>query len=328
MRPILLFFLTAALVCAQRGNPPLTPEQQGKIDAALPTRAPARPKKPRRLLVVTLAKVGDRDVRGHPAIPAANYALGQMGKRTGAFEAVFSNDMEMFRPNKIRQFDAICFQNTQGVLFEDPELKKSLFDYVRSGHGVVGFHAAIATFVQFPVYDQWPWFGRMLGGTENGGHPWDGSTSFTVRVDDPRSPLDAVFQGREFELVDEVMQLQEPGLQERLHELLSVDLEKSTPTPGHRLLPIRLQDHDFPLTWIRNEGKGRIFCAGIGAIPSTFWNGPLLAHFLVGIQYALGDLKADAAPSARGTQSLADIEKRHQQDSGISASEPKMGPPR
>jgi hypothetical protein len=30
-----------------------------------------------------------------------------------------------------------------------------------------------------------------------------------------------------------------------------------------------------------------------------FWNPSLLQHFLAGIQYALGDLKADATPTAR-----------------------------
>ena len=110
--------LSAAFV---RGQQELTAEQKQQIEAALPTKAPAKPKKARRLLVTNLAKVGDRLVRGHPAIPAGNYAIEQMGKRTGAYEVVFSNDIEMFRPDKISQFDAICFNNTQGVLFDDPE---------------------------------------------------------------------------------------------------------------------------------------------------------------------------------------------------------------
>jgi len=118
---------------------------------------------------------------GHPwhgssyaTIPVDNYAIRLMGQRTGAYEAVFSDDVEMFRPERIKQFDAICFLNTGGVLFEDPELRKSLLAFIASGKGFVGIHDAIATFVQYPVYDQWPPFGQMLGATENGGHPWDG----------------------------------------------------------------------------------------------------------------------------------------------------------
>jgi len=293
MKRIVLFLCGVALACGQQ----LTPEQQKQIDAALPAKAPAKPKSPRRILVVTLAKVNDRVVRGHPAIPAANYALEQMGKRTGAFEAVFSKDFELFRPDKIKQFDAVCFNNSQGVLWDDAELKKSLLDFVRGGHGLIGFHAAISTFVQHPVYDQWPEFGRMLGGTENGGHPWGPEDTYTFKVDDPKSPVNAVFHGKGFEVTDEVNQLQEPALREHLHVLLSIDMDKSKPT--HSVLPIRQQDHDFPLTWIRAEEKGRVFCSAIGHVPNPFWNPALLEHFLAGIQYALGDLNADATPSAQ-----------------------------
>ena len=117
-----------------------------------------------------------------------------MGQPTGAFETVFSDDVEMFRPDKLAQFDAICFNNTLAVLFDDPELKKSLLGFVGSGR-IVGFHAAIATFVQYPEYDQWPSFGHMLGATENGGHPWTGVT--TMKVDERRTRSTPGFTGRD-----------------------------------------------------------------------------------------------------------------------------------
>src|SRR3954447_5037727 len=104
--------LCASLVCAQQPAPQqATPEQQQQIEAAIPKKAPAKPKKARRLLVTNFAKNGDRVIRGHSAIPAGNYAIELMGKKTGAYEVVFSDDVEMFRPDKIRQFDAICFNN-------------------------------------------------------------------------------------------------------------------------------------------------------------------------------------------------------------------------
>ncbi len=287
--------LCASLVCGQQ---PFSPEQKQQIEAALPKKAPAKPRKARRLLVTNLAKNGDRVIRGHPAIPAGNYAIELMGKRTGAYEVVFSDDVEMFRPEKIGQFDAICFNNTQGVLFNDPELKKSLMGFITGGHGFIGFHAAIATFVQHPVYDQWPEFGKMLGGTENGGHPWAPTDSFTFKVDDAKSPINAVFKGQGAEIADEVNQVQEPNPREHMHVLLSVDMDK-TPLPKHPMLPVRAQDKDFPLSWIREEGNGRVFYFGLAHSPPVFWNPAMLEHFLAGIQYALGDLKADATPSAK-----------------------------
>jgi type 1 glutamine amidotransferase len=295
MTKSLILLLAGASLCAQPQQQ-LTPEQKQQIEAAIPRKAPVKPAKARRLLVTNFAKNGDRVIRGHPSIPAGNYAIELMGKQTGAFEAVFSDDVEMFRPDKISQFDAVCFNNTQGVLFDDPELRKSLLDFITGGHGFVGIHAAIATFVQHPVYDQWPPFGKMLGGTENGGHPWAPTDTLTFKVDDPKSPLTAVFKGVGFPVTDEVNQLQEPTLRDHLHVLLSVDMEKTGP-PKHSMLPARTQDKDFPLSWIRNEGKGRVFYYGLAHNPNIFWNPAMVEHILAGIQYALGDLKANATPS-------------------------------
>src|SRR6185295_12554243 len=187
----------------------MTPEQKALVDAAIPAKAPVKAKKRRRMLVSNLSMREGKPFRGssYAAIPTANYAFEQMGKRTGAYEPVFSNDIEMFRPGKIEQFDALCFLNTVGVLFEDPELRKSLLDFIAGGKGFIGIHDAIATFVQYPKYDQWPAFGRMLGATENGGHPWNGEV-MTMKVDDPESPITAAFRDIEFKIADQAFQFQ------------------------------------------------------------------------------------------------------------------------
>ena len=249
------------------------------------------------MLVTNLSMRDGKPVRGSSAatIPAGNYAIQQMGKVTGAYEAVFSDDIEMFRPANIKQFDAICFNNTLGVLFDDPELRASLLGFVDSGKGVVGIHDAIATFVQYPKYDQWPEFGRMIGGTENGGHPWNGEV-MTMKVEDPGNPINAAFGGKDFQIADQAFQLQEPVLRDRLHVLLRIDAEKTG--PARRILPARKEDMDFPMSWIRRQGKGRVFYSGLGHGPDVFSNPQMLQHLLAGIQYALGDLPADDAPDS------------------------------
>ena len=60
-----------------------------------------------------------------------------------------------------------------------------------------------------------------------------------------------------------------------------------------------MQDKDFPVSWIRRYEKGRVFYTSLGHYVYIFWNAPVLEHFLAGIQYALGDLKANDTPSAR-----------------------------
>ena len=161
----------------------------------------------------------------------------------------------------------------------------------------MGIHDAIATFVQYPKYDQWPPFGQMLGATENGGHPWDGET-MTVKVEDPKSPLNAVFQGDEFQIADQAFQFQEPTCA-TISTCFSASTWRRPASPSRHILPVRMADKDFPVTWIRAYEKGRVFYSSLGHGAPVFWNAPLLEHFLAGIQYALGDLKADSTPSAK-----------------------------
>ena len=295
--PLGILLLSALSTAQAPQYKPLTAEEIRKIDEALPSKAPAKPKKPRKMLVSNLGKNKEgRVVRGHPSIPHGNYAIEQMGKRLGAYEVVFSDDIEMFRPGKLDQFDAICFNNTVGVLFDDPELKESLLGFIAKGKGFVGFHAAAATFVQYPVYDQWPAFGQMVGGTENGGHPWGPTETITIKIDDPKHPLNAVFKGEGFPIADEIYQLQETDLRGRMRVLLSIDAKQTDVGPKRRILPLRRADLDFPMTWIKPHGKGRVFYSSFGHNPDIFWHKQLLAHFLAGIQYALGDLMADDTP--------------------------------
>ena len=289
--------LVIALCCASLNGQEIQPEQKERIDTAVPRKAQAKPKQPRRMLVTNLSMRDGKPVRGSSAaaIPPGNYAIQQMGKVTGAYEAVFSDDIEMFRPANIKQFDALCFNNTLGVLFDDPELRASLLAFIESGKGFVGIHDAIATFVQYPKYDQWPEFGRMLGGTENGGHPWNGEV-MTMKVEDVTNPINAAFGGKDFQIADQAFQLQEPVLRDHLHVLLRIDAEKSS--PPRRVHPARKGDMDFPMSWIRRRGKGRVFYTGLGHGADVFANAQMLQHMLAGIQYALGDLAADDAPDA------------------------------
>jgi hypothetical protein len=143
------------------------------INNAIPGAAVVSPEKSRKLLVFNM-DIWNGEIRaGHPSVPYANYMLQLMGKKTGAYETYFSNDTMVFQSVYLNQFDAICFNNTVGVLFDDPGLRNNLLEYVYSGKGFFGIHAAGATFCQWPVYDQFPEFGEMLGGFENGGAPME-----------------------------------------------------------------------------------------------------------------------------------------------------------
>jgi hypothetical protein len=110
----------------------------------------------------------------------------------------------------------------------------------------------------------------------------------------PGNPINAAFAATDFQVADQAFQLQEPVLRDRLHVLLRIDPEKTG--PARRILPVRKQDMDFPMSWIRRQGAGRVFYTGLGHGAEVFSNPQILQHLLAGIQYALGDLSADDSP--------------------------------
>ncbi|MDZ7317136.1 MAG: ThuA domain-containing protein [candidate division KSB1 bacterium] len=298
---LLSLFLIIALflvVLSQWAVAEITPEEKAKIEAAVPKEAFAAPQKPRRLLVMNLNLRDSKPSAGHRSTECGNYAL-QLMERTGAFQVVFSNDTLMFRAEALREFDGICFLNTAGVLCNDPTLRMNLLDFVSRGGGFVGIHAAAATFVQWPEYWQFPAFGQMLGAYEDGGHPWKPDETIWLRVEETNHPLTSMFPQSPFPIQDEVFQFRQPYSRDLLRVLLSIDTDKTDMNPQRRFLPERWADRDFAISWIRPYGKGRVFYTSLGHNADIYWHPQVLRHILAGIQYALGDLQADDAPSVR-----------------------------
>ena len=287
----------------------LSDEERNKIDNALPTSATVHSKKHRTLLVVTLNVRNGRVMKGHGSIPYTNYAIKMMGDRTGAYETVFCNDILVFKPENLKLFDAICFNNTAGILFDDTELRNSLLEYVYSGKGFIGIHAAGATFCQYPVYDQFPEFGEMLGGYEDGGHPWAADDWITLKLDEPNHPVNAAFDGKGFDISDEVFQFRELHPRNRLRVLVSIDTSKTDVSPERRILPQRRKDMDLAISWVKGYGRGRVFYTSLGHNPHINWNPKVLKHCLDGFQFAFGDLPAAAIPSNKVTPAIRAQEK-------------------
>jgi type 1 glutamine amidotransferase/sugar phosphate isomerase/epimerase len=283
-------------------------EFRRQIEMAIPKEA-AVPAKPRKLLVINRHVHNGKVVDGHGSIKYANYAFKLIGERTGAFEAYFSRDTLAFKSEVLSQFDAICFNNTGGVLFEDKQLRRNLLEYIYSGKGFIGIHAAGATFVQYPVYDQFPEFGIMMGGYENGGHPWMDHEWINIKVEEPTNPINQVFHSTNFDISDEVFQFSEPYTRDNLRILLKIDTSKTDTGPERRILPERRKDMDLAMSWIRRYGRGRVYYSSFGDNPHVFWDTRILHHNMNGIQYALGDLHAPATPNNKLTPAIEAREK-------------------
>jgi type 1 glutamine amidotransferase len=143
----------------------------------------------------------------------------------------------------------------------------------------------------------WPEWNRIIGGYFK--HHWNYPTKITVKIDDPRSPINAPFKGQPFDVTDEIYTYNQDSFSRtNVHVLTSVDYSKMSPEVRAQESNPRT-DQDYALSWIRREGKGRLFYEALGHHESIYAIRPMLEHILAGTQYALGDLEADDSPSVK-----------------------------
>ena len=281
-----------------RGPDRLKPEERQQIEAAVPRRAIAMPKKPRKMLVTDLQMYS-----GHSTIPHGNLLLELMAKYTGAFEPVFSNDLELLKYPKIKEFDAVYLNNVCGMVHNDPEVREGILRFVREGGGIGGHHAV--TFAN----NNWPGFAEMMGGWAGAHHV----ETQTIKVDDPNSPLTRSFGPASFEHTDEFYQFppSSPYSRDKQHILLSIDVARSDRATGNRFCPpCTRPDQDYGLAWIRTYGKGRTYFTPLGHTSAFYTDQRWTQHLLAAIQYILGDLDADSTPSSKMKATASPEESR------------------
>jgi type 1 glutamine amidotransferase len=268
-----------------------------KIKQAMPGGPQYRPAEKRRVLIFSLSW-GFK----HESIQWGKPMFDIMARKTGAFEAVFSENIAMFEPENLSQFHAVVFNNTNNEIFlpeyldslstnqqakaieYDAALKKSLVDYLKGGGGLAVIHAGLASF------REWPEFGEIIGARFDN-HPWNAGTTVTLKKDEPDHPLIHTFPV-DSKVTDEIYQFKDPYSREKCRVLISVDTSRTDMTVPN----IHREDGDFPISWIKQYGKGRVFYCALGHEKHLFWDRDILQHLLDGIQYATGDLECDDSP--------------------------------
>ena len=366
------------------------PADVEKMMAALPDTAPAKPKQPRKVLVLCKAAGFV-----HSSIPLAAKTVEALGTKTGAWSTTITYESAAITAENLKQYDLLFLDSTTGAFLDDPNdaavtdaRKKALLEFVRSGKGIAGIHAAgdsyhearptasaaagggrggrggpgatlasqmltagdrngdqklsgdelsaladawfdkldtekagkvsqqnfTARFASIlppappaaprtapqgrdPQAGTWPEFDRMIGGFFK--FHWVDPQLITVKIDDPKSPITAMFHGEEFEIHDETYTFgMDTWSRTNLHILTSIDYDKMSDADKAKEDYPRA-DHDYGLSWIRREGKGRIFYEAHGHSERIYAIKPMLEHVLAGVQYAIGDLKADDSPSVK-----------------------------
>jgi len=296
--------LASGAMAQQRQRTTPNPADVQKMESALPAQAQDKPRAQRHVLVFgrTGPKTADQGAGFiHSSIPLGCAAIKAIGDKTGAYQADISYDPTVFDGDGLNKYDAVVLVSTTHDFLADPKDEaiskkriENLLNFVKSGKGLAGFHAACDAYYHVPEY------GQMMGGYFSG---HDGQKELIQVVnDDPKSPISEVFGGQGFEYRDEIYRFLRTGAAtggqvfspSKVHLLLSVDVEKN-----HNEKPGTV----MPVSWIHEFGKGRVFYNSLGHNEYVWWDPKILKFDLAGIQYVLGDLKAD--DSTPGTSKTA-----------------------
>jgi len=286
----------------------LTQEWKDLVAERAPKEPAVEPKEPRKVLVFSL-------VTGfvHWCIPHTEAVVRILGEESGAYETVTSTDVEIFRPERIHEFDAIVLNNNcprrgerdlfhdvivdligqEGEKYADMPMEerralakllyRSLVDYVSEGGGLVLLHGAIVNFNNYEEFSD-------LAGASFHYHPRQ--QEVTLYPAQPDHPVLAPFGGKPFVHYDEPYVLN--GAYDRFNFSPMLEMETSTILPPQDAK--KLSNMPRYVAWIKPHKEGRVFFSSPSHNAQSFERPELLGFLLNGMQYALGDLDCDDSP--------------------------------
>jgi type 1 glutamine amidotransferase len=229
------------------------------------------------------------------------------------FEVVASKDGRLFEPDQIGQWDTFVFEttgdlNTPGTDKTppiSPDGEKALYDAIRGGKGFMGMHCATDTFGHHGPKFKKPGnrdkgaddpYIQMIGG-EFIIHGKQQPSR--IEIADPEFPGIAKgfgASGRSFTITDEWYALK--NFADNLHVIL---VQGTKGMEGHMY-----ERPDFPITWARAFGKGRVFYTSMGHREDV-WENPMYQALLLGaLGWATGRIDANIEPNIRSVTPKAD----------------------
>jgi len=198
--------------------------------------------------------------------PAERFAQVQGMLANRGIEMVYTDSLDDLSAESLAGYDALAvYANIDNL---PGSAEAAIMDYVREGGGIVPLHCASFCFRNSPAW-------IALVGAQFDRH---GAGEFRTEIVAADHPVMQGFEG--FESWDETYV-------HRLHN-----------DRGRTVLEVREENGERePWTWVRSEGKGRVFYTAWGHDQRT-WSHPGYQNLLErGIRYAAGGDPADAGPS-------------------------------
>lgn len=201
----------------------------------------------------------------HTSIPAGITAIQKLGLENG-FDVDTTKNAALFNAKNLKKYAAVVFLSTTGDVFND-EQQAAFEEYIRTGGGYAGIHAATDT-----EYG-WPWYGRLAGAWFIN-HPAQQEAALNVINTNTIATkhLPEVWKRK-----DEWYNFKEIGPD--LNVLIKID--ESSYKGG-------ANGDNHPMSWYHDFDGGRSFYTALGHVDESYTDPLFLKHILGGIQYAMG----------------------------------------
>ncbi len=201
----------------------------------------------------------------HESIEAGIEAIKKIGAEN-SFVVDVSENADIFTKENLTRYAAVIFLNTSGDVLDSAQ-QLSFEQYIRSGGGFTGIHAASDT------EPDWPWFQQLVGATFKNHPP---VCKATLKVVENNHPATAML----------------PEIWERTDEWYNFKWRNPEVTPLILLDETSYEGGEngdyHPIAWFHEFDGGRAFYTGGGHTKETFSEPLFLQHLLGGIRYAMG----------------------------------------
>lgn len=216
-------------------------------------------------------------------------------------EFTFSKDGSLFDTAYLAQFDAFCFFTTgdltqpakDGSPAMPPEGKAALLKAIADGKGFIGIHAASDTFHS----------AGHQGAGKNSTQPEGDRDEYIQMVGGEfiihgaQQPARQIVADANFPGVSQVPADFGPNEEWYAHKNFAPDLHVILVQDTSNMTGAMYQRPNFPSTWARMQGKGRVFYTSMGHRDDV-WTHPAFQSVLEGgIDWALRRVDADVTPN-------------------------------
>lgn len=273
----------------------------------------------KKVLFLTYPGVGSPGSHGHASLPAAEQQAVEYGK-AGGFDVttlkgyepgVGKQDLSFFTPAYLNQFDGLMMM-ANGEIGLTAVQKKAIVDFVRGGKAFIGVHCATVMLYDFPEYGEMLgayYFNSIFTPLLGSDVPVTQRRVGVLKVEDNTHPATRMFASS-WPLAEEFytfatapwnasapeLNLSSPGnfkapmgfSRNRVHVLLSLDTEHTNLDGASPRARVQ-KGGDYPQSWWRYWGDGRVFYTSLGHLPETWTNDTVFrAHLTGGVRWALG----------------------------------------